>query len=81
MKNLIFVNGTMGAGKTAVCRALQSRLEPCVLLDGDWCWDMRPFTVTDETKAVVVDNICAMLGNFPAVRRMGERRFLLGHAG
>lgn len=64
MKNLIFVNGTMGAGKTAVCRALQSRLEPCVFLDGDWCWDMRPFTVTEETKAVVVDNICAMLGNF-----------------
>lgn len=64
MKNLIFVNGTMGAGKTAVCRALQGRLEPCVLLDGDWCWDMRPFTVTEETKAVVVDNICAMLGNF-----------------
>lgn len=64
MKNLIFVNGTMGAGKTAVCRALQGRLEPCVFLDGDWCWDMRPFTVTEETKAVVVDNICAMLGNF-----------------
>ena len=40
MKNLIFVNGTMGAGKTAVCRALQSRLEPCVLLDGDECAEM-----------------------------------------
>ena len=64
MKNLIFVNGTMGAGKTAVCRALQGRLEPCVFLDGDWCWDMRPFIVTEETKAVVTDNICAMLGNF-----------------
>ena len=64
MKNLILVNGTMGAGKTAVCRALQSRLEPCVFLDGDWCWDMQPFTVTEETKAVVVDNICTMLGNF-----------------
>ena len=64
MKNLIFVNGTMGAGKTTVCRALQKRLEPCVLLDGDWCWDMRPFSVTDETKAVVTDNICAVLGNF-----------------
>ena len=64
MKNLIFINGTMGAGKTAVSRALQKRLEPCVFLDGDWCWDMRPFAVTEETKAVVTDNICAMLSNF-----------------
>ena len=63
-KQLILVGGAMGVGKSAVCRELLRQLTPGVWLDGDWCWDMRPFTVTDETKAVVVDNICAMLGNF-----------------
>ena len=54
----------MGVGKTAVCRALQQLLPNCAFLDGDWCWDMKPFYVTDETKAMVMDNICHVLGNF-----------------
>lgn len=64
MKNLIFVNGTMGAGKTATCKELRDILKPAVFLDGDWCWDMRPFTVTEETKCMVMDNICHLLANF-----------------
>ena len=64
MKNLVFINGTMGVGKTATSRELQKLLPRCVFLDGDWCWDMSPFTVTDETKAIVEDNICHMLNNF-----------------
>ena len=64
MKNLIFVNGTMGAGKSATCTALRDIMKPAAFLDGDWCWDMRPFTVTDETKAMVMDNISYVLGNF-----------------
>jgi len=64
MKNLILVNGTMGVGKTATCRALMKRLPRCAFLDGDWCWDMSPFVVTDETKAMVTDNICHVLNNF-----------------
>jgi len=64
MKNLIFINGTMGIGKTATSRALQKMLPNCVLLDGDWCWDMSPFIVNDETKNMVVDNISYLLNNF-----------------
>ena len=64
MKRLYVIGGPMGVGKTAVSRALQQRLPNCVFLDGDWCWDMRPFYVTDETKAMVLDNICHLLGNF-----------------
>ena len=63
-KRLFLVGGPMGVGKTTAAKQLQALLERCAFLDGDWCWDMRPFTVTDETTAVVVDNICAMLGNF-----------------
>ena len=54
----------MGAGKTTICRQLQKKLDNNVFLDGDWCWDMRPFTVTEETKAMVLDNICHLLNGF-----------------
>lgn len=64
MKNLIFINGTMGVGKTATGRELQKLLPNCVFLDGDWCWDMSPFIVNDETKTMVVDNISYLLNNF-----------------
>ena len=64
MKNLIFVGGPMGVGKTTVCRALQPMLPNCVLLDGDWCWDAHPFVVTDETKTMVLENIAFLLQNF-----------------
>lgn len=37
-----------------------------VFLDGDWCWDSSPFRVTDETKAMVIQNICTVLNNFLA---------------
>lgn len=66
MKNLIIVGGTMGVGKTATCRELQKILPRNVFLDGDWCWDMHPFVVTDETKAMVEDNITHLLNSFLA---------------
>ena len=66
MKNLIVINGTMGVGKTATSRALQSLLPNCVFLDGDWCWDMSPFIVNKETKEMVLDNISHLLNNFIA---------------
>lgn len=64
MKNLYIIGGTMGVGKTATCVLLKRRLENAVFLDGDWCWDANPFQVTEEMKAVVLDNICHMLNNF-----------------
>lgn len=64
MKNLIMVNGTMGAGKTVTCQELLELLQPAVFLDGDWCWNMNPFIVTEENKAMVLDNIAYVLNNF-----------------
>ena len=64
MKRLILVNGTMGVGKTATCSELLEILQPSVFLDGDRCWNMKPSTVTDETKDMVLDNICYLLRNF-----------------
>ena len=59
-KNLYLIGGTMGVGKTTTCRQLQQKLPDCVFLDGDWCWDMHPFTVNEETKAMVVENIAVV---------------------
>lgn len=58
------IGGTMGVGKTMVCQQLKRDLQNSVFLDGDWCWDASPFQVTDETKAMVIDNICYLLNNF-----------------
>lgn len=66
MKRLIFINGTMGVGKTSTCKELLGLLQPSVFLDGDWCWYMNPFRVTDETKHMVESNICFLLNNFLA---------------
>ena len=54
----------MGIGKTTVCQQLKQDLPNSVFLDGDWCWDASPFQVTDETKAMVINNICYLLNNF-----------------
>jgi broad-specificity NMP kinase len=64
MKKIYIIGGTMGVGKTTVSTELKNRLHKSVLLDGDWCWDMNPFVVNDETKAMVMDNICYLLNNF-----------------
>ena len=64
MKTLYMIGGTMGVGKTTVCQLLKQDLPNSVFLDGDWCWDASPFQVTDETKAMVTNNICYILNNF-----------------
>ena len=64
MKQLYLIGGTMGVGKTTVCQNLKQLLPNSVFLDGDWCWDSDPFQVTDETKEMVIDNICYLINNF-----------------
>ncbi|MEA4832178.1 MAG: AAA family ATPase [Oscillospiraceae bacterium] len=64
MKNIYLIGGTMGVGKTTTSRIMKCKLDNSVFLDGDWCWDMHPFRVTDETKQMVMKNICFILNNF-----------------
>ena len=64
MKNLYMIGGTMGVGKTTICQKLKQKLNNCVFLDGDWCWDSDPFKVTDETKKMVLNNICFILNQY-----------------
>ena len=60
-KQLILVGGAMGVGKSAVCRELLRQLTPGVWLDGDWCWNMNPFVVSEENKRMVLSNITHLL--------------------
>ncbi|MGV6996621.1 AAA family ATPase [Desulfovibrio sp. QI0430] len=64
MKNIFLIGGTMGVGKTTTCKILMKKLNNSVFLDGDWCWDMHPFKVTEETKNMVMENICFVLNNY-----------------
>ena len=69
LKNLYIIGGTMGVGKTTTCRILKNQLKNSAFLDGDWCWDMNPFSVTYETKKMVLDNICYVLNNLYAEKK------------
>lgn len=64
MKTLYIIGGTMGVGKITVSQQLKKDLNNSVFLDGDWCWDASPFQVTEETKEMVVHNICYLLNSF-----------------
>lgn len=64
MKTIYLIGGTMGVGKTTISQRLKKELNKSVFLDGDWCWDMHPFQVNEETKSMVLDNICYLLNNF-----------------
>ncbi|GAA0862931.1 AAA family ATPase [Paraclostridium tenue] len=63
-KKLIIINGVMGVGKTTISKALYKKLDNSFWLDGDNCWMMNPFKVTDENKFMVLDNIAYILNNF-----------------
>lgn len=64
MKTLYLIGGTMGVGKSTVSQQLKKDLTNSVFLDGDWCWDASPFQVTEETREMVVRNICYLLNSF-----------------
>lgn len=64
MKKLYIVGGTMGVGKTAVCKALTEKLPNSVFLDGDWCWNSNPVCINNETKKMVLENICFLLNQY-----------------
>jgi lipopolysaccharide biosynthesis glycosyltransferase len=63
-KTLYMVAGTMGVGKSSVCKAMLGHLKKAVFLDGDWCWYGKEWIVNDSTKAMVIENITFLLNQF-----------------
>lgn len=64
MKHVYLIGGPMGIGKRTICNQLNQDLDHSVFLDGDWCWNMDPFVVNQDTKNMVLDNITHCLNNF-----------------
>ncbi|ARC83401.1 AAA domain protein [Clostridium argentinense CDC 2741] len=64
MNNIYFIGSTMGVGKITTCNAVKVKLNNSVFLHGDWCWDIHPFKVTEETKQMVIKSICFLLNSF-----------------
>lgn len=64
MKHVYLIGGPMGIGKSTICNQLNQDLDHSVFLDGDWCWNMDPFIVNQDTKNMALDNITHCLNNF-----------------
>ena len=64
MKHVYLIGGPMGIGKSTICNQLNQDLDRSVFLDGDWCWNMDPFIVNQDTENMVLDNITHCLNNF-----------------
>ena len=47
-KKLILISGSPCVGKTAAGTRLFESFENSAYLDGDWCWCVHPFSVTDS---------------------------------
>ena len=61
---VIIVNGPMGVGKTVTGKHIAEKNPGTAFIDGDWCMDIHPFVGNRETKAMAVDNILHMIGNY-----------------
>ena len=61
---VIIINGPMGVGKTTVGKYIAEQYPGTAFIDGDWCMDLHPFVGNRETKAMAVDNILHMIGNY-----------------
>ena len=61
---VIVINGPMGVGKTATGKRIAEKIPGTAFIDGDWCMDIHPFVGNRETKAMAVDNILHMIGNY-----------------
>ena len=61
---VIIINGPMGVGKTVTGKLIAEKNHGTAFIDGDWCMDIHPFVGNRETKAMAVDNILHMIGNY-----------------
>ena len=61
---VVIINGPMGVGKTVTGKLIAERNPGTAFIDGDWCMDIHPFVGNRETKAMAVDNILHMIGNY-----------------
>ena len=66
MKNILFLCGPNGIGKTTICKCILSLLPGSAYVDSDGCRMMNPFVLDDGTIPTIAKNISGLIGNYLA---------------
>lgn len=64
MKNLLFICGPNGIGKTTICKEIIRKLPNSAYVDSDPCRLMNPFILNDETIPTIAKNISDLIINY-----------------
>lgn len=64
MKQLVFINGYAGVGKTTVSELLHTKLNNSAWLQSEWCRAINPFVFNDEIEAITEKNITSILRTY-----------------
>lgn len=64
MKNLLFLCGPNGIGKTTISKEIVVSLPGSAYVDSDPCRYMNPFVLNDETIPTIAKNITDLIMNF-----------------
>jgi len=75
---IVIINGPLGIGKTSVAWALNARLQPSVMLDGDYIGAVAPFEIYDAARVAYLYKTLAHLVSYHQ-REGGYRNFVLNY--
>lgn len=64
MKNILFLCGPNGIGKTTISKEIIKQLPNSAYVDSDSCRMMNPFVLNDETIPTIVKNISNLIINY-----------------
>ena len=64
MKNLLFICGPNGIGKTTICKEIIRKLPNSAYVDSDPCRQMNPFILNNETIPTIAKNRSDLLINY-----------------
>jgi ABC-type cobalamin/Fe3+-siderophores transport system ATPase subunit len=64
MKNLLFICGPNGIGKTTICKEIVRKLPNSAYVDSDPCRLMNPFALNDDTIPTIAKNISDLVINY-----------------
>jgi Cdc6-like AAA superfamily ATPase len=64
MKNILFLCGPNGIGKSTICKEIIKQLPNSAYVDSDPCRVMNPFILNDDTIPTIAKNISDLLVNY-----------------
>lgn len=64
MKNILFLCGPNGIGKTTICKEIIKQLPNSAYVDSDPCRIMNPFVLNNDTIPTIAKNISDLLINY-----------------